>query len=114
MASSDFIGALFARSRLCFACWCFDFHGGNYARFARDDLAVGIEIEIRLDVDKGIHRSPIDLNSQRLSVQRMLLCCTNESDDMWRVRLNFSSPLPPAFSSKWVTSNTYRPAQGVG
>jgi hypothetical protein len=30
------------------------------------------------------------------------------------VRVNFSLPLPPDFSSKWITSNTYRPAQGVG
>lgn len=46
--------------------------------------------------------------NQRLifSVQRIPFRCTKDNDAMWRVRLNFSSPLAPGFSSKCVTSNT--------
>jgi len=41
-------GRIKSGPRLCFAWRRFDFRGGNYARFARDDLAVGIELEIRM------------------------------------------------------------------
>jgi hypothetical protein len=40
--------------------------------------------------------------------------CTQNSDEMWRVRSNFSLPLPPASSSKQVSSSVPYNRQRVG
>ena len=43
----------FAGSRLGFARRRFDFQGGHHAGFARNDFAVGVELDVRLDVDEA-------------------------------------------------------------